>query len=180
LQGIKTLMLQYQKISLDDIPLMQTVGRATYEPYYHHIWQPGGLDWYMEKCFGVDALAAELLDPNIEYLICREQDGGIVGFLKLLLQKPVPDSPISNALYLEKIYLMPAFFGKGYGQKLMAFVFEKAARQGSEAVWLVCMEHGPVWAYEQAGFQTIGTVQWDFELLKDNQRLGLVMLRDID
>ncbi len=172
-------MLQYQKIGLDDIPLMQQVGRATYEPYYRHIWQPGGLNWYMEKCFGAEALGAELQDPNTEYLICREQDGAIVGFLKLVLQKPVPDSQCANAFYLEKIYLMPAFFGKGYGQKLMIYTIEKAARQGSEAVWLVCMEHGPVWAYEKAGFKVTGTVQWDFALLKDSQRVGLVMLRGI-
>ncbi len=170
-------MFQYQKLGLEDIPLMQQVGRATYEPYYHHIWEPGGLDWYMENCFGNETLSIELADPNFEYLICRDEKDRIVGFLKLILKKPIPNTNISNALYLEKIYLMPEFYGRGNGQVLMEFVIEKATILGSEAVWLVCMEHGPVWAYERAGFKIIGTVHWDFERLKDTQRVGLVMVR---
>ncbi len=172
-------MFQYQKLGLGDIPLIQQVGRATYEPYYPHIWEPGGLDWYMEKCFGEKTLHVDLVDPNFEYIVPRDAQGKSVGFLKLVLEKPLPDGGISNALYLEKIYLMPDFYGKGNGQKIMGFVFEKAAALGREAVWLVCMEHGPVWAYEQAGFKTVDTVFWDFELLKDTQRLGLVMVREV-
>lgn len=170
-------MFRYQKLGLDDIPLIQQVGRATYEPYYRHIWQEGGLDWYMEKCFGEQALRPDLADPNVEYIVPRDAQGETVGFLKLVLEKPLPDNSISNALYLEKIYLMPDYFGKGTGQQLMAFVIEKAAAMGREAVWLVCMEHGPVWAYERAGFKTADTLFWDFELLKDTQRKGLVMVR---
>jgi len=172
-------MFRYQKLGLEDIPLMQQVGRATYEPYYQHIWEPGGLDWYMEKCFGTEILHKELVDPNVEYLIFRAEEGRIVGFLKLILEKSIPNSHISNALYLEKIYLMPEFYGKGNGQILMEYVVEKAAILGSEAVWLVCMEHGPVWSYERAGFKTTGTVSWNFEHLKDTQRVGLVMVRSL-
>lgn len=172
-------MFQYQKLGLGDIPLIQQVGRATYEPYYPHIWEPGGLDWYMEKCFGENTLKLDLADPNLEYIVPRDEQGNAVGFLKLILEKPLPDGSISNALYLEKIYLMPNFYGKGNGQKIMEFVFEKAAALGREAVWLVCMEHGPVWAYERAGFKIVGTVSWDFELLKDTQRVGLVMVRKV-
>jgi GNAT superfamily N-acetyltransferase len=171
------MIFEYQKLGLDDIPLLQEVGRASYVPYYPHIWRPGGLEWYVDKCFNTETLQTELSDPNYEYLIPRDAQGQIIGILKLILEKPVLDSPISNALYLEKIYLMPDFFGKGAGQKLMEFVFEKAAALGREAVWLMCMENGPVWAYERAGFQTIGPVYWDFELLQDAERKGWVMVK---
>ena len=169
--------LHYQKLGLQDIPLLQQVGRATYEPYYPHIWLPGGLDWYMEKCFGAAILSQELADPNYEYLLPRDENGEIVGILKLILEKPLPDGQITKALYLEKIYLMPNFYRKGLGQQLMEFVFAKAIALGREAVWLVCMEHGPVKAYEQAGFSIVDTVHWDFPLLRDEQRTGLVMLK---
>lgn len=168
---------QYQKLGLHDIPLIQQMGRATYEPYYKEVWNPGGLDWYMEKCFGTAILLRELPDPNIEYLIPYDETGKPVGMLKLVLQEPTPDGTISNALYLEKIYLLPDFFGKGIGQLLMSFVCEKAAMLEREAVWLTVMKSGPVKAYERAGFRHIGEVSYDFELLKAPQRLGLVMLK---
>ncbi len=165
----------YRQLLLPELSLTQKVGRETYEPYYPHIWKPGGLNWYMERCFGVETLSAELQDPNIEYWLAEDEAMRVVGFLKLLLQKPIPDHPVKNALYLEKIYLMPDFFGQGAGQHLIEFAKQRATKLGKDAIWLMVMENGPIWTYERAGFQKAGTVQWDFELLKDTERCGLVM-----
>ncbi|MFN0034034.1 MAG: GNAT family N-acetyltransferase [Saprospiraceae bacterium] len=169
----------YRPLLLPDLALAQKVGRETYEPYYRHIWQPGGLDWYMERCFGAETLAAELADPNTEYWLAEDEAVQTVGFLKLILQKPVHGYPLDNALYLEKIYLMPAFFGKGAGQVAIQFAKQRAAELGREAIWLMVMKSGPVWAYERAGFRTVGEVQWDFELLKEEERGGWVMVAEI-
>jgi len=62
-------------LELADLPLPQYAGRATYEPYYPHIWQEGGLDWYIEHCFGTPALQMELADPNVEYLLPYDVEG---------------------------------------------------------------------------------------------------------
>jgi GNAT superfamily N-acetyltransferase len=168
---------QIRKLKPDDLPLLQRVGRATYEPYYPHIWKAGGLDWYMEKCFGTEVLVGEFADPNIEYLLASDAEGQVIGFLKLILQKPVPEQPIEKALYLEKIYLMPAFFGQGAGQKLMEWVVQKARTLGCEAVWLMVMKTGPVQAYERAGFTITGPTRFEYELLKEEERDGWVMLK---
>ena len=166
----------YRQLFLDDLALTQKVGRETYEPYYPHIWNPGGLEWYMEECFGMSSLASELTDPGIEYWLAEDKEAKIIGFLKLIPLKQVPDHPITNALYLEKIYLMPAFFRKGLGQKLLEFAKKRASKLGRQAVWLMVMKNGPVLAYEQAGFQIVGEVHWDFELLKEAERGGWVMI----
>lgn len=169
--------IRYQKLTREDIPIIREIGRATYAPYYPEIWHPGGIDWYMERCFGNDVLEQELSDPNYEYFFPRDENGGIIGLLKLVLQKPVPGKEVENALYLEKIYLMPAFFGKGVGLALMEFVFQKAASLGREAVWLMVLKAGPVNAYLRAGFEIIGETRWEFDLLKEEQQGGWVMLR---
>lgn len=166
----------YRRLHLTDLMLLQQVGRQTYEPYYAHIWKPGGLDWYMERCFGQETLLAELSDTNIEYWIAEDSASQTIGFLKLVLKKQVPDYPLENALYLEKIYLMPTFFGQGAGQHLIAFAKQRALVLGLDAIWLMVMKSGPVWAYERAGFCTVGEVNWDFELLKVEERGGWVMV----
>ncbi|MBV6443422.1 MAG: GNAT family N-acetyltransferase [Haliscomenobacteraceae bacterium CHB4] len=168
-----------RKLTVADLPLLQYVGRATYEPYYPHVWKPGGLDWYMEKCFGTDVLTAELADAGIEYLLATDREGQIIGFLKLILLKPVPGTVITNALCLEKIYLMPAFFGKGAGRALMEWTEEKARQSGREAVWLQVMKSGPVAAYERADFINIGPTRFEFDLLKEEERDGWVMLKQL-
>lgn len=172
-------MTQFSITPTTDVSLLRQVGRATYEPYYQHVWHSGGVPWYMDKCFGDAALAADLADPNCAYFIARDAAGEIVGILKLLLLKPLPDGGIANALYLEKIYLMPNFFGQGAGQKLIDFVLEMARSLGREAVWLMVMKTGPVKAYEKAGFHICGETYWNFELLKPAQREGWVMEKRI-
>ena len=166
-----------RKLTIDDLPLMQYIGRATYEPYYPHVWKPGGLDWYMEKCFGTKALMADFAEPDKEYLLASDPEGQMIGFLKVISHKQAPGTAIINAFYLEKIYLMPAFFGKGVGRQLIEWVADKARGLGREAVWLEVMKTGPVKAYERAGFEPIGPTRFEHDLLREEERDGWVMLR---
>jgi diamine N-acetyltransferase len=160
----------------DQALLIERIGRATYEPYYPHIWYEGGMEWYMQRCFSQASLQQDFAEPNIRYFFPTSLGGDILGILKLGMQKTVPETQIHNALYLEKIYLMPAFFGKGYGQAIMQRVKDLALLLGREAVWLIVMEHGPVQVYEKAGFQRIGGVDFPFEQLLPEQRKGYVMV----
>ena len=167
--------MHIRQFTASNLALLQYIGRATYEPYYPHLWKPGGLDWYMEHCFGDAALQRDFADPNIEYLLASNSDQPI-GLLKLLLEKPVPGGHCDNALYLEKIYLMPDFFGKGIGQKLLEYVLNRARALGREAVWLQVMKSGPRKVYEKAGFEAIGEAPIDFELMLEEER-GLWVMR---
>ena len=166
-----------RKLTIEDLPLMQYVGRATYEPYYPHIWKSGGLDWYMEKCFGTEALRADFADPGKEYLLASDTEGQVVGFLKVILHRQAPGTNISNALFLEKIYLMPAFFRQGAGRQLIEWAADKARALGREALWLEVMETGPIKAYERAGFEHIGPTRFEYDQLREEERDGRVMLR---
>lgn len=136
----------------------------------------------MEHCFGDEVLRHELADPNIEYLLAYTgaDKKDTIGLLKLVLEKPVPGVTCANALYLEKIYLMPAHFGKGRGQLLLSYVLDRARALGREAVWLQVMKSGPRHVYEKAGFETIGEAPIHFELMKESERGLWVMLHRLN
>ncbi len=171
--------LSFQKLGIADLELLQYVGRASYEPYYRHIWLENGLEWYMEHCFGKNILLQELANPNIEYLLGRDASHQNVGFMKVILCKPVPQGGASDALFLEKIYLMPDFFGKGIGQLFLEMVQQKAEQLRRKALWLNVMATGPVAAYEKAGFEIVGKTRFEYELLKPEERNGLVLFKKI-
>ena len=166
---------QLRRLGQPDLTLLQQIGRATYVPYYPHVWQEGGQEWYLDKCFNTATLTAELADPNVEYLLATDDAVQTVGFLKLLLLHAPAESPVRNALFLEKIYLLPAYFGQGAGRLLMAQVEEKARRLGRQLVWLQVMRTGPVKAYEKAGFQITGPTRFEYPLLVASERDGWVM-----
>lgn len=173
--------MKLRKVGLADLQELRDIGIESYVPHYAHMWKPGGLEWYLNRCFGDDFLQKELVDPNVEYYIISSEEQNI-GILKLVLQKPLPDSKIENALYLEKIYFIKEWTGKGAGREFMDFTFERAKQINCDCVWLVAMDTAdkPIRAYEKAGF-TIHTHRFlDFELMKDEFKGTLVMRKCFD
>lgn len=172
----RRIMLNIKKAGLADLPELKQIGIDSYLPHYTHLWRDDDAAWYMEKCFGDEFLAKELADANVEYYIISV-DGKNIGILKLVLKKPLPDSDTENALYLEKIYFIKEWTGKGAGRELMNFTFERALELNRELVWLVAMDTADkaVKAYERAGFTIHSRSQIDFERMKDEFRGTFVM-----
>ena len=168
-----------KKVSLADLKELQDVGIRSYLPHYMHLWREGGVDGYMRRCFADEVLESELSDSNIEYYIAREKRQNI-GFLKLVLHKPLPDSDIENALYLEKIYFVKEWTGKGVGRELIEFAFDRAKELKRDCVWLMAMDTSekPIAAYERAGFTVSSYTRLgkEFELMKEEFR-GMVVMK---
>src|SRR5215207_5576140 len=98
-------MLKIKRAEAKNADELREIGNLSYRPHYSHMWKSGGVDWYLNRCFGDEALKADFSDPNIEYYIIADESRNI-GILKIVLQKRLVDSNIVNALYLEKIYFI--------------------------------------------------------------------------
>lgn len=168
--------MEIRKVGLSDLKELQIIGERSYTPHYSHLWKTGGVEWYLRRCFSDATLKKELVDENIEYYIISAEDEDI-GILKLVLQKPIPDSDIENALYLEKIYFIKEWTGKGVGRRLVEFAFKRAGTLGRDCVWLMAMDTSdkPIAAYERAGFQIHSRTRLDFEIMKEEFR-GMVIM----
>ncbi len=145
--------MKIRKVGLPDLQELRDIGIKSYIPHYAHMWNVGGLEWYLDRCFSDEFLQNELVDANVEYYIISSEEQNI-GILKLVLRKPLPDSDNENALYLEKLYFIEEWTGKGVGRKMMNFAFKRAEETNCECVWLVAMDTAdkPIKAYESAGF----------------------------
>jgi diamine N-acetyltransferase len=170
-------MLLIKKADAADANELRDIGIRSYLPHYSHLWKPGGIDWYMHRCFSDEALQNDFSDANTEYYIIADESQN-VGILKLVLQKPLPDSDIENALYLEKIYFIKEWTGKGAGNKLIQFTFSRARELHRECVWLMAMDTAdkPISAYQKSGFTIHSHTRLDFELMKEEFR-GMVVLK---
>ena len=159
-----------------DLSELREIGIRSYLPHYKHLWKEGGIDWYLHRCFGEEVLRKEFSDPNIEYYIISDEKQAI-GILKLVLQKPLPDSDIENALYLEKIYFIKEWTGRGAGRKLIQFTFNRARELDRQCVWLMAMDTAdkPILAYQKAGFTIHSRTRLDFEQMKEEFRGMIVM-----
>ncbi len=170
--------MEIRKVALTDLKALQIIGERSYTPHYTHLWKPGGVEWYMQRCFSDTVLEKELADENIEYYVIFA-DSEDIGILKLVLQKPIPNSEIENALYLEKIYFIKEWTGKGVGRQLIEFAFNRARELRHECVWLMAMDTSdkPIAAYERSGFQIHSRTRLDFEMMKEEFRGMVVMTK---
>ena len=170
--------IEIRKVGLDNLEELQEIGVRSYLPHYAYLWKPNGIEWYLERCFGDEFLQKEISDPNVEYYIV-ENNGENIGMMKLVLKKPVPDSNIENALYLEKVYFIKEWTGKGVGRKLIDYALQRAAELKRDCVWLTAMDTSakPIEAYEKAGFtiHSYANLGDEFELMKVEFRGTVVM-----
>lgn len=170
-------MLQIKKAGLADMSELRDIGVRSYLPHYTHLWKEGGVDWYLNRCFGNGGLQNDLSDENIEYYIISGESLA-VGILKLVLQKPLPDSKIENALYLEKIYFIKEWTGRGAGREVIQFTLDRAGKLNRNCVWLMAMDTAdkPISAYQKAGFVIHSRTRLDFEFMKEEFR-GMVVMK---
>lgn len=169
--------MKITKAGPEDLEEVREIGVRSYSPHYDHLWKPGGMERYHELCFGDEALRRDLNDPNVEYYIISDA-GENVGFLKLILRKPLPASNVENALYLEKIYFVKEWTGKGAGRKLIELTFDRARELQRECVWLMAMDTSdkPIKAYERAGFVVHSRERHASEWIKPEYR-GMIVLK---
>ncbi len=172
--------LKIRKVGVEQIKELREIGIKSYLPHYAHLWKPDGIEWYMERCFGNESLRKDFLDSNIEYYIV-ENEGENIGIVKLILKKSLPDYDIENGLYLEKIYFVKEWTGKGAGRKLIEFTLHRAEELKRNCVWLMAMDTSakPIKAYENAGFtiNSYTNLGDEFELMKEEFR-GMVVMKN--
>ena len=84
-----------------------------------------------------------------------------------------------HQLFMEKFYLMRDFFEKGIGQILLTTLQQKAIQLQYKPLWLNVMSTGPVSAYQKAGFEIVGKTRFEYDLLKPEERNGLVLCKKI-
>lgn len=132
-------MLRIERVLPQDILTLQRVVEETYLPYFRYLWHDEGKA-YLAYINNLGVLEQHLANPEHHYYFARLEDGAIAGYLKLIFDAPIPDTPFRNAVSLDKIYLAEAAKGKGIGKSLMDFADEQARQAKAEYLWLRVMD----------------------------------------
>ncbi|WP_162427342.1 GNAT family N-acetyltransferase [Pontibacter pudoricolor] len=107
--------------SLSDIPTIESLAEATWEPTYKHILSKEQIDYMFDLIYNKEALEQQMDDGQTFVLLFG--DDKPLGFASYSLRNA------EEQLYkLNKIYLVPECHGKGLGRKLITYV-ENATRE---------------------------------------------------
>lgn len=177
-------MISFRNALPDDAPSLTILAREIYKEHYLHLWHPGGAEWYMQEyAYALEKIQNELLDTHVEYYLAFENDVP-AGYMKLVLDAPLPGNETKNGLEVERIYFFKNAMGKGTGRQLMQLAMEKAKAMNKDFIFLKAMDSSrdAIGFYQKLGYTICGTLKLPFpafSLMKEEYRGMLVLKMDL-
>lgn len=123
---------------------------------------------YLESSFAPEIQRAELADAAVvTFVACHGEH--LVGYAQVWCGGPPPQGATAE-LELRRIYLDPAWQGRGMGRMLLGRVAQLARAKGASGVWLAVWERNEsaIAFYRRSGFVEVG--QQHFHMGPERQR----------
>lgn len=158
--------------------LVRQVAIRCYAPYYRDLWEPGGMDVYLDTLYEPIALASELADPNLRFEIAYLR-AEPVGFSKVHFR--CDRAGTTNAAYLERVYVAPSVTGAGVGRRLIERMIAGAREQGRDWIWLQAMADAekPLERYRALGFVECERTRLDLPKVRPGRGSMVVLRKDL-
>ncbi|MEJ8569300.1 GNAT family N-acetyltransferase [Elongatibacter sediminis] len=161
----------------DAAPLAELVER-TFRLTFAEGTKASDLDLFCAASFSEDIQRREITDPGWVTFVA-EEEGTLAGFAQLRLQSTEDCVSAETPVELHRLYVDPAWHGRGLAHDLMRAAWEVAVDAGADQFWLGVWEHNfrAQAFYRKFGFEVVG--DHVFPVGEDPQR-DLVMAVAID
>ncbi len=149
--------IEITKFGVESVGLLLEVGLETFRAAFEADNTPEDFNAYISKAFDVEVLKEELRNEASEFYFAK-QSGEIAGYLKLNHPPAQGENVGDNCLEIQRIYSLPAYYGKGIGEALMEKSIAIARQNNYDFIWLGVWEHNPraIRFYEKKGFEVFG------------------------
>jgi ribosomal protein S18 acetylase RimI-like enzyme len=161
-------MVVIRRGRVEDARELGELGLRSYRDHFCDVWHPAGMDRFLAEQFADSTLTRELdHEDQLRYLLA-EVDGRMVGFAKLLFDRPVPTIEEEHGLELQKIYFLREAAGRGLGTAMLNTVLAMAREADEPRVWLDVLRSndGALRFYERHGFVKRGSIPFATDKLE--------------
>ncbi len=162
----------YREWTLDDTNDIQKVLFNTWLASYADFIPMMDIQWYFNNYYS-DINFARLFDDKNTTSFVAEIKKNIVGYARMKINQD------EQRCYLESLYVLPQFQGKGIGTDLLKIVEQKARQHSFNQIWLGVMEQNVPsleW-YKKLGFQFVEQSPFQMGKTTVNHLIGF---RDIE
>ncbi|MEY3678614.1 MAG: hypothetical protein RI924_755 [Bacteroidota bacterium] len=155
--------INIRKIGLNELEQLQRISRETFTETFAATSDPANLEKYLTEAYAAAKLTEEINHPDSAFYFA-ENEGMVIGYLKInwgIAQTEIQDT---NALEVQRIYVLAAYHGLKLGQMLMDKAIEQGKAQKADFIWLGVWEENPraIRFYEKNGFVVFGSHQFQF------------------
>ena len=168
--------MQIRKLDITDLENLQKISITTFRETFEEVNSEKDMQKYLDENLNLERLKSELENPDSEFYFA-ENNGEILGYLKLNFKDAQTEKVEENYFEIERIYVLKAFLGQKIGQILFNKAIEIGREKNLEYVWLGVWEenHRAIKFYEKNGFEIFG--KHDFVLGEDLQTDLLMILK---
>lgn len=120
------------------------------------------LEVYLTEMLSPEAFTREIQNTKNVFNVLYQTDE-LAGYSKIIFNTAPPQLPdFVNACKLERIYLLPKYYGKNLGLKLFNFNKELCIQNNQYGIWLTVWigNDRAIKFYEKIGFKTIGEIMF--------------------
>ncbi len=121
-------------LSSNEAPLIQALAHKIWPIAYKEILSQAQLDYMLNWMYSLESLTQQMQEGH-HYFGIYEADE-MVGFLDVQ-----PNQSEIGVLKLNKIYVLPAFHGKGFGYQLIQFAINYAKSEQQKTIELQVNRH---------------------------------------
>lgn len=145
--------IEILKAGINDIFKLREIGIKTFSETFYEGNTHENLRQYLEEAFAVEKLEAELNDVNTAFYFAKRGDE-IIGYLKLNFGESQTEIKDTNALEIERIYVLKIYQGRQLAPLLFNKAIEIARLENINYVWLGVWEenHRAIRFYKKNGF----------------------------
>lgn len=135
------------------------------------------LQQFIQEAYSPEVLTQEMVNPQSDFYFLRS-DGKTVGYLKLNWGGAQTEPMGDDALEVERIYLLGASTGQGFGSVMMKHALEEARRRQCKTIWLGVWEHNLAAQkfYRSHGFSPFSSHTF---MLGEDKQLDILMKKDL-
>lgn len=156
-----------------------TVGTQAYDQHYQHLWPGNDTSTYIEHSFTLPVLLEEEKDNNTSLFLIKVKDT-CIGILKITYDKHIQHFSKRDALYIDKIYILKEYTGKGFGHQTLDFIEELALENDKKVIFLEAMQKGPAFPFYIAnGFNIGGITEIPFENAIETEKPMFTMIKEL-
>ena len=160
--------MKIRKINIDDLETLRNLSIQTFKETFEEVNTEEDMQKYLDENLSIEKLKTELENVNSEFYFA-ENNGEILGYLKLNFKDAQTEKLEENHFEIERIYVLKAFLGQKIGQILFNKAIEIGREKNLEYVWLGVWKenHRAIRFYEKNDFEIFG--KHDFVLGEDVQ-----------
>jgi ribosomal protein S18 acetylase RimI-like enzyme len=148
--------LQFVRATPQDVIELKLMSVQTFLDAYADSNSASNMARYIEESFAEKQLEAELRNKDSEFYLAKTDS--VIGYIKLNFGAAQTERQDEQAMEIERIYVLQAYYGKGIGGQLMEFAIARAQARKLHRIWLGVWEHNPraLRFYTKHGFTAFG------------------------